>query len=157
VVNRDEVDKRYGNEIAKLNMMKLKYTSNRYFAQINKNPKDGNAYHQLGIIYGESGELDEARKFLEKAETLLPGNPEIINNLANIYYLKGDYRLARQSYEKAVELDPADPYILVNLALCYLKLDNKEKATEHFQKATKKDATIVKKHRTIAIELLGSM
>jgi len=157
VVKRDEVDRRYGNEIAKLNKIRLKYTSNRYFSQINKNPNDGNAYHQLGIIYGESGELDEARKFLEKAEALLPGNPEIINNLANIYYLKGEYQLARQAYEKAVELDPADPYVLVNLSLCYLKLDNREKATETFQKATKRDATLVKKYRTIAIELLGSM
>jgi len=157
IAKRDEVDKRFGSEIAKLNMIRLKYTSNRYFAQINKNPNDGNAYHQLGIIYGESGELDEARKFLEKAEALLPGNAEVINNLANLYYLKKDYQSARQAYEKAAELDPADPYILVNLALCYLKLDNREKATEAFQKATKKDGTLVKKHRTIAIELLGSM
>lgn len=157
VVRRDEVDRRYNSEISKLNKIRLKYTSNRYFVQINKDPNDGNAYHQLAIIYGESGELDDARKFLEKAETLLPGNPEVINNLANIYYLKGDYQLARQAYEKAVELDPADPYILVNLSLCYLKLDNKEKATEAFQKATKRDATLVKKYRTIAIELLGSM
>lgn len=157
IAKRPEVDKRYGNEIAKLNKIRLKYTSNRYFAQINKNPNDGMAYHQLAIIYGESGELDEARKFLEKADALLPGNPEVTNNLANLYYLKGDYQAARQAYEKAAELDPADPYILVNLALCYLRLDNKEKATETFLKATKKDPTLVKKYRSIAIELLGSM
>ena len=157
VAKRADVDKRYGSEIAKINKIRLKYTSNRYFAQINMNPNDGNAYHQLGIIYGESGELDEARKFLEKAETLLPGNAEVTNNLANLHYLKGDYQLARVAYEKAAELDPADPYILVNLALCYLRLDNREKATETFLKATKKDATLVKKHRSIAIELLGSM
>lgn len=157
VVKRAEVDKRYGSEIEKINKVRLKYSSNRYFAQINKNPNDGNAYHQLGIIYGESGELDEARKFLEKAEALLPGNAEVTNNLANIHYLKGDYPAARLAYERAAEQDPADPYILVNLTLCYLKLDNREKATETFRRATRKDATLVKKHRSIAIELLGSM
>lgn len=157
VARRAVVDKQYGSEIPRINKIRLKYTSNRYFARISNNPGDGNAYHQLGIIYGESGELDEARKFLEKAQALLPGNAEVINNLANLHYLKGDYQAARVAYEKAAELDQADPYILVNLALCYLRLDNREKATETFLKATKKDADLVKKHRSIAIELLGSM
>ncbi|HZV80626.1 MAG TPA: tetratricopeptide repeat protein, partial [Geobacteraceae bacterium] len=157
VARRAEVDKRYGNEIAKVSKLRLKHAGNRYFAQINQNSNDGNAYHQLGIIYGESGELDEARKFLEKAETLLPGNAEVINNLANLHYLKGDYPAARVAYEKAARLDPADPYILVNLALCYLKLDNREKATEAFRLASQKDPALIKKYRSIAIELLGSM
>jgi sugar lactone lactonase YvrE/fibronectin type 3 domain-containing protein len=157
VVKREEVDKRYSGEIIKLNKIKLKYSSNRYFALINNNPNDGHAYHQLGIIYGESGEMDEARKYLEKAAILLPESAEVTNNLANLQYIKGDYQAARKSYEKAVELDPADPYVLVNLSLCYLKLDNREKAVEAFQKAARKDPSIVKKHRTLAVELLGSM
>jgi DNA-binding beta-propeller fold protein YncE/TPR repeat protein len=157
IIKRDEVDKRYNHEITKLNKIRLKYTSNRYFAQINSNPSDGNAYHQLGIIYGESGELEEAKKFLEKAQSFLPDNPEVINNMANIYFLLKNYQAAQQAYERAAALDPADPYILVNLSLCYLKLDNREKATETFRKATKIDPGLVKKHRTIAIELLGSM
>jgi sugar lactone lactonase YvrE/TPR repeat protein len=157
VVKRAEIDKRYGSEIAKLHKMKLKYTSNRYFAQINSNAADGNAYLQLGIIYGESGELEDARKYLEKAQILMPEKAEVLNNLANVLYLKGDYQAARQAYEKASDLDPADPYILVNLALCYLRLENREKATEIFKIATRKDPSLLKKHRTIAIELLGSM
>jgi DNA-binding beta-propeller fold protein YncE len=157
IAKREEVDKRYGNEIVKLNKIRLKYTGNRYFTQINSNPNDGNAYHQLGILYGESGEIEEAKVFLEKALVLLPENPEVINNLANIYYLSGNYRYALQKYEKAAALDPADPYVLVNLSLCYIKLDNKVKATETFKKATTIDPALIKKHRTISIELLGSM
>lgn len=154
---RSEIDARYGNEIVKLNKIKLKYTSNRYFEQIKRSPSDGNAYHQLGIIYGEAGELEESRKFLKKAQTILPGNADIMHNLANLLFLKKDYTSALQAYQKVAELDPSDPNILVNIALCYLKLDNKEMATEAFQRANKKDPSLVKKHRTIAIELLGSM
>jgi tetratricopeptide (TPR) repeat protein len=154
---RSEIDTRYGNEIVKLNKIKLKYTSNRYFEQIKRTPSDGNAYHQLGIIYGEAGEIEESRKFLKKAQTILPGNADILNNLANLNFLKKDYLSALQAYQKAAELDPSDPNILVNISLCYLKLENKEMATEAFQKANKKDPSLVKKHRTIAIELLGSM
>jgi tetratricopeptide (TPR) repeat protein len=157
VAKRDEVDKRFNNELAKLNKIKLKYTSYRYFARTNSNPSDGHAYLQLGIIYGESGELEEAKGFLEKAQFLLPENPEVMNNMGNVYYLMGDYQQARKAYEKAAVLDPADPNILVNLSLCYIKLDNKAKATETFKKATSIDKTLVKKYRTISIELLGSM
>jgi DNA-binding beta-propeller fold protein YncE len=157
LVKRADIDNRYGNEMAKLNKIKLKYTSNRFFAQINSNPADGNAYHQLGIIYGEAGELDDALKYLEKARALLPENAEVTNNLANLYFLKKDYKAAQAAYEKAAELDKADPYILVNLTLCYLKLDNREKAIETFKAATSKDPVLLKKHRTLAVDLLGSM
>jgi DNA-binding beta-propeller fold protein YncE len=157
VVKRTEIDNRYGNEIAKLHKMKLKYTSNRYFAQVNNNPSDGNAYLQLGIIYGESGELDDARKYLEKAQILMPERAEVFNNLGNVMFLKGDFQAASKAYVKASELDPADPNILVNLALCYVRLEDKEKAADVFRKATQKDPVLLKKHRTIAIELLGSM
>lgn len=157
IAKRSDVDKRYNNEIAKLNRIMLKYTSNRYFDQINSNPSNGNAYLQLGIIYGESGELAEAKTFLDKALILLPDNPEVINNIANIYYLSGNYKTAAQKYERAAALDPADPYILVNLSLCYVKLDNKAKATQTFRKAITIDPELLKKYRTISIELLGSM
>jgi Flp pilus assembly protein TadD len=140
-----------------LNKIKIKYTSNRFFAQINNNPSDGNAHHQLGIIYGEAGEVDEALKYLEKARALLPENSEVTNNLANVYFLKKDYKAAQAAYEKAAELDKADPYILVNLTLTYLKLDNRDKAIETFKQATKRDPLILKKQRTLAVDLLGSM
>ncbi|NVN99719.1 MAG: tetratricopeptide repeat protein [Geobacteraceae bacterium] len=154
---RGDIDSRYTSEMVKLNKMKLKYTSNRYFAQINSNPSDGNAYHQLGIIYGEAGELDDAGKYLAKAQSILPTSAEIANNLGNIYYLKKDYASACQSYEKAVELDSSDPYILVNLSICYLKMDKREQATEIFRKAAGKDPALLKKYKSVAIELLGSM
>lgn len=154
---RSDIDSRYANEMVKLNKIKIKYTSNRYFAQINSNPADGNAYHQLGIIYGEAGELADAEMYLVKAQAILPASAEVVNNLANVYYLKKDYPLACQTYEKAIELDPSDPHILVNLSLCYLKMENREKATEVFRKATVKDPALLKKYKTIAIELLGSM
>lgn len=157
MIKRADIDSRYANEMAKLNKIKIKYTSNRFFAQINSNPSDGNAYHQLGIIYGEAGELDDALKYLEKARVLLPENAEVTNNLANLYFLKKDYKAAQSAYEKAAELDKADPYILVNLTLCYLKLDNREKAVETFKAATAKDPVLLKKHRTLAVDLLGSM
>ena len=157
VQTKSEVSKRYGDEIAKLNRVWLKYTSNRYYLAITKDPNDAHAFVQLGIIYGEAGELDKAQSFFEKVDKLMPNNAEIKNNLGNLQYLKGRYNDARKSYEKAAELDPADPYILINLSLCYLKLHKKDKAAQIFRKAVEKDGEIARKYRTLAMELLGSI
>ncbi|MEE9913477.1 MAG: tetratricopeptide repeat protein [Deltaproteobacteria bacterium] len=157
VQNKSEVSKRYGDEITKLNRIWLKYTSNRYYAAAANDPKDAHALLQLGIIYGEAGELDKAQSFFEKADKLSPNNAEIKNNIGNLQYLRGKYNDARKSYEKAAELDSADPYILVNLSICYLKLNKKEKAGQIFRRAVEKDSEIVRKHQALAMELLGSM
>ncbi len=156
-VAKSEVNKRSGDEMIKLNRIWLKYISNHYHAASTRNPRDAHAFLQLGIIYGEAGELDKAQAFLQRAEKLQPDSSEVKNNMGNLYYLKGKYELARKSYEKASELDQADPYILINLSQCYLKMNKKEKAKQIFQKAATIDSEITKKHRTLAIELLGNM
>jgi len=153
VPGRVEVDKRYGDEMSKLYKVWLKFASNHYYAELAKNPKDANAYLQLGIIYGEAGDLEKSQSFFEKAAELSPQNAEVKNNMGNLFYLKGKYDEARKYYERASDLDRADPYILVNLSLCYLKLNKKEKAAQIFQKAVEKDGEILRKYRSLAMEL----
>ncbi len=157
VHSKSEVSKRYGDEIGKLHRVWLKHTSDRYYVAAAQDPQDAHAFIQLGIIYGEAGELEKAQAFLEKADKLAPNNAEIKNNIGNLQYLKGKYNDARKSYEKAAELDPADPYVLVNLSLCYLKLNKKDKAAQIFRRAVDKDKQIARKHQTLAMELLGSI
>lgn len=152
--SRKEMDKHYGNSIEKLHKIWLKYTSNRYYVMLANDPKDVNAYLQLGIIYGEAGDLEKAKSFFEKAESMFPGSADIKNNVGNIWFLKGKYDQARKIYEKAAEMAPGDPYILVNLSQCYLKLNKKEKAAQIFRKAVEKDAEIARKYRGLAMELL---
>jgi Flp pilus assembly protein TadD len=84
VISRADIDKRYNNELVKLNKVKIKYTSNRYFSRITSNPNDGDAFLQLGMIYGDAGELVDARKYLEKAQNLMPGNSEVIRQLKRL-------------------------------------------------------------------------
>ena len=154
VKSKSELDNFYGNEMDKLNKIWLKYTSNRYYVMLANDPKDANAYLQLGIIYGEAGDLEMAQSFFEKAESMFPGSAEIKNNIGNLWLFKGKYEQARKAYEKAAEMDPGDPYILVNLSQCYLKLKKKDKASQIFRKAVEKDAEIARKYRGLAMELL---
>jgi DNA-binding beta-propeller fold protein YncE len=157
VIARGEVDKHYNNEMARINKIALKYLSIGHYQTLKKDPNDVNAMMQIGIIYGEGGEFEEALRYFEKADALSPKNPTINNNLGNLHYLKGDYREALVDYQHAAELDPADPYILINLTKCYLRLEQREKAADAFRKAMTMDREISQKYRAIAIELLGSL
>jgi DNA-binding beta-propeller fold protein YncE len=155
--SRADVDKRYNNELARLNRITLRLASSGYFRKLGAEPNDVNALLQLGIIYGEGGEPDEALKFLEKAEALSPANAKVMNNLGNIHFLRGEHNQALTAYEKAAELDPADPHILVNLAICNLRLNRQEKAAQAFRKAYGMDREIGKTYRALALELLGGI
>jgi DNA-binding beta-propeller fold protein YncE len=157
VASRADVDKRFNNEVAKLNKLTLNYTSSRYFKVLQQNPNDVNALLQLGIIYGEGGELDEALRLFERAERISPDNATIKNNIGNIHLMRGKYADAQKVYENAAGLDTSDPYILVNLAICYLRLEKKEKAVDAFQRAYAMDREIGQKYRAMALELLGGI
>ena len=157
VAPRSAVDKHYNNEIDRISKIALKYQAIRYFEILKKNPDDYSAMMQIGIIYGESGEVNEAQKYFEKANVLSPDNAVIRNNLGNIHFLKGEYKEALSDYQLAAEIDPADPYILVNLTKIYLRLDQRDKAAEAFRKAIAIDREISHKYRAIVVELMGSL
>jgi hypothetical protein len=157
VAGRGEVDRRFGHELAKINKLTLKFASSNYFRAARKNPTDANAYLQLGIIYGEEGEYEEALSFFEKAEGLSSNNAAIKNNIANLYYLRGSYKEALKYYQLATELDPGDPYILVNMSLCYLRMGMKEKGKSAFKRAYDKDPAVAQKYRAISLDLLGNL
>lgn len=157
VIPRSAVDKRYNNEMDRISKIALKYLSISHFQTLKKNPNDVNAMIQIGIIYGESGEIDEAQRYFEKAGSFSPDNAVINNNLGNIHFLKGDFKEALLDYQHASETDPADPYIQVNLTKCYMRLDQRDKAADAFKKAIAIDRDVSDKYRAIAIELMGSL
>lgn len=157
VVPRSAVDKHFSNEMVRINKIALKYLSIGHFLALKKNPNDVDAMIQIGIIYGEGGDADEAKRFFEKAALLSTSNSAINNNLGNIHFLKGEYKDALLDYQTAADIDPADPYILVNLTKSYLCLDQRDNAAEAFRKAISIDKGIAKKYRAITIELMGSL
>lgn len=157
VTPRSAVDKHYNNEINRIGRIALKYLSISHFQALRKNPDDFNALMQIGIIYGESGDIDEAQQYFEKANLLSTNNAVIKNNLGNIHFIKGDYQEALLDYQLAADIDPADPYIQVNLTKSYLRLEQRDKAAEAFRKAIAIDKEISLKYRAIAIELMGNL
>ena len=70
----------------------------------------------LGRLYGESRRLDEAVGVLSAADSLSPGDPLVLNNLATAWWMKGDTARAAALYQRALEAAPGTPYAAANLA-----------------------------------------
>src|SRR5580698_9793499 len=67
---------------------------------------DGSAVmaNKTGIAYHQLADMDNARKYYERAIKLMPKYAEAINNLGTVYYAKKSYRRAISEYRKALTL-----------------------------------------------------
>ena len=88
-----------------------------------KAPNAAAAYVDLGIAYGNSGDLDKALASLKRAVELNPRQLVAYNELGIVYRRKGEFAAARESYERALGVFPGFHYARLNLAiLCDLYL-----------------------------------
>jgi 4-amino-4-deoxy-L-arabinose transferase-like glycosyltransferase len=77
-------------------------------------------YNTLGGMYARAGDLDNARRWLERAVQELPNRPELRHNLANVLMARGESCAAAGQYTRAVQLHlgsspVGDPIILLQL------------------------------------------
>jgi tetratricopeptide (TPR) repeat protein len=88
-----------------------------------KAPNATAAYVDLGIAYGQSGDLDKAIASLKRAVELNPRQLVAYNELGILYRRKAEYAAARENYERALGVFPGFHYARLNLAiLCDLYL-----------------------------------
>jgi Flp pilus assembly protein TadD len=86
-------------------------------------PELANPLVDLGIAYGEAGDLANAALSLEKAVALNAAHPVAYNELGLIYRKQGRFALARESYEKSIAAFPSYHLARRNLGvLCDLYL-----------------------------------
>ena len=83
---------------------------------------------QLGIIYAQNGQVDEARKEFVKLLEEPTGRAAALTNLGNLSMLDGDGEVAVENYTQAAALDTADGGILLNLGLAYRQAGNDDAA-----------------------------
>ena len=65
----------------------------------------------LGFANYQTGNFEEAARYLEQATTLRPPDSGLLNTLGDAYHHLGNSELARQSFERSLELDPDQPEI----------------------------------------------
>jgi len=70
----------------------------------------------LGFANYQTGNFEEAARYLERATTLRPPESSLLNTLGDTYDRLGNDDRARQNFERSLELDPDQPEIHQRLA-----------------------------------------
>jgi tetratricopeptide (TPR) repeat protein len=100
------------------------------------------AHFNLGTIYVQRGELDQAESHLKQAFSLNPNFAEAYANLGILYDHTGRGKSAIPLLNKAINLDPQNAVYHYNLGLAYAKqLDFKE-ARREFQTTLQLDPSL---------------
>ena len=90
---------------------------------------------QLGIIYAQNGQNDEARKEFVKLLEEPTGRSAALTNLGNLAMLDGDVDVAVENYVQAAALDTADGGILLNLGIAHKQVGRDDEAAAAIAKA----------------------
>jgi Flp pilus assembly protein TadD len=93
---------------------------------------------QLGIIYAQNGQVEEARAEFVKLLEEPTGRATALTNLGNIAVMDGKIDVALENYQQAAALDTIDGGILLDLGLA-LKMAGQDDASQRaFSKALTK-------------------
>ena len=109
--------------------------------------------NKTGIGYHQLLDLENARKWYERAAKLKPDYAEAINNLGTIYYARKSYRRSITQYKKALRITPRSASILSNLGTSYFARKNYELASVTFQEALKLDPEVFEHRSSMGILL----
>jgi tetratricopeptide (TPR) repeat protein len=109
--------------------------------------------NKTGIAYHQLGDLDNARKYYERAAKLDKAYPEAWNNLGTVYYVRKSYGNAIKNYRKALAIKPNVASVLTNLGTAYLARKQYQEALQYYQQALAIDPEVFE-HRNTSGALL---
>jgi len=93
---------------------------------------------QLGIIYAQNGQYDEARKEFVTLLEEPTGRAAALTNLGNLAVLDGKVDVGLENYTQAAALDTLDGGVLLDLGLALKMAGRDDEATTTFARALAK-------------------
>lgn len=103
-----------------------------FLAVLQAQPENAIALNNLALVsqhLNRSGALGYA----EKARTLAPNEPYVLDTLAAVLSAKGEHAKAIEVQLKALELKPLDPLLKLNLAKIYIAAGDKTRAKNELE------------------------
>jgi tetratricopeptide (TPR) repeat protein len=101
---------------------------------LEQEPNSGEGLFQMGIIYHDLEQWDQALKYLSRAfKSNKFWKAEILNLLAKTYYKKGDFSNARNYWLMAINENPKDQKIFRNLGSLFFDNGHYKEAIEVYK------------------------
>ncbi len=112
-----------------------------YFRQLTQEfPERPEGYNKIGVVFAETGQLDEAEQCFLRALTLDRGHAPALTNLGNIYLERGKTEDAIQHYLLALQSDPDYPAAHRNLGVAYRRQGRYYSYVSHFKRSQRLDS-----------------
>jgi Flp pilus assembly protein TadD len=93
------------------------------------------ANNLLGLAHDRAGRHEQAREYYERALSVAPGDPHVLNNIGHSLYLSDRNAEALAKLKEAARLRPSDATINNNLGLVYGRLRKYGDSLRHFRVA----------------------
>ena len=93
---------------------------------------------QLGLLYAENDQTEEAEKELQTAIEINPGSSKILRTLSSIYIENGKFNQAIETLQQMADIEPDNENIYYNISCLYSKLNKKQKAIKWLKIALNK-------------------
>ena len=107
---------------------------------VKQDPKNVQAWVQLGNDYFDSHQAEKSIEAYGKALALQPNDPNVLTDQGIMYREVKKFELAAKNFEKASKLDPRHQQSLFNLGVVYaFDLKQTEKAIEAWTKVVQID------------------
>jgi Flp pilus assembly protein TadD len=91
----------------------------------------------LAIVLIHRGDLDEALRLLQRALTIVPNDPRILEQLGQLYMQRANYTDAQRILSEAARLDPKKSNLHFLLGQAYRHLGRPQEAKAEFDLAAK--------------------
>lgn len=114
--------------------------------QLDKKPNSV-VLNKIGIAFHQTGDLNTAERYYQKAIKNKGDYAEAINNLGTIQYAKRSYRRAVSTYKKALKYSPNSASIQSNLGTAWFARKKYAEAMECYEKAMALDPDVFE-HRS---------
>ena len=108
-----------------------------YTYYVSKNPNDWEGFNNIAAVNLKTGEWDDAKTNLDKANSISPNNAYVLNNLGVYYKAKKDYDMALKNLQQAKNINDPEIKTNYNLGTVYLKKGKYTEAIESYGNADK--------------------
>jgi serine/threonine protein kinase/tetratricopeptide (TPR) repeat protein len=105
------------------------------YIEAHPNP-DPEVYYQLGSIFFNKREFEQALDYYQKFVSSSPDNPGAVTSVASTYFWMGDLNEAISQFEKALLINPEHSEAYFRIAYTYTLLEEYDKAFTYLEKAS---------------------